>query len=202
MAFDDTRLPVDVEVGAKGGPNFKTTTIDLASGREQQNSDWSEFRLEADVGYGISKLEDLQAVRAFFIARRGKGRYFRFRDWQDYTLEDEPIGEGDGATTAFQIIKTYEPGASVPYTRRITRPVGSTVQVFVDGVLKTLTTHYTLNADTGVITFLSAPANATVITVTCEFDVPVRFNTDKCELTIEGFQAGVIPSLPIIERRE
>jgi uncharacterized protein (TIGR02217 family) len=199
--FDDVRLPEDVEVGAQGGPMFQTTIVALASGGEQRNQDWSEQRCEFDVGYGISTVDDLRAVLAFFYARRGRARGFRFRDWTDYQLTNEPIDVGDGVEDEFQIIKTYETSGPHSYGRRITRPVANTLLVYLDGVLKTLTTHYTLGAG-GVITFTSPPGNAVVISVSCEFDVPVRFDTDKFNMTLEGFEAGVVPSLPVVELRE
>ena len=199
--FDDVRLPEDVEIGAHGGPLFQTTIVALASGGEQRNQDWSEQRCEFDIGYGIQHLEDFEAVQSFFYGRRGRARGFRFKDWSDYQITDELIGTGDNTTTAFQIIKTYSDTAH-SYGRRITRPVASTVVVKVDDVLQTVTTDYTLAASTGIITFTSAPALDAEITVTAEFDVPCRFDTDKFDLSIDGFQAGVLQSLAIVELRE
>lgn len=202
MSFHDVRLPVDVEVGAVGGPMFKTTIIPMSSGTEQRNIDWSRQKMKWDVSYGISSLTDLDEVRDFFYARRGSGYGFRFKDWSDYQITLGQIGVGTGAQTAFQIVKIYELSGPLPFSRKITRPVASTVQVFKDGVLQTLTTHYTLNASTGVVTFVVAPAAAAVIRVTCEFDVPVRFDTDEYPLTVEAFNAGSLASLPVLELRE
>lgn len=196
LPFDDQRLPVDVEVGAHGGPKFQTTVTMLGNGSEQRNSDWSEQRCEFDVGYGISSFDDLAAVKAHFYARRGRWRSFPFKDWTDYTIEDEVIGTGTGAVSDFQITKTYEP-SGFPYVRDITRPVSGTLLVYINGVLKTLSTHYTVGL--GLIHFLSAPAAAAVITATCEFDIPMRYDTDKFDQVLEAFNAGSVPSLPLVE---
>ena len=34
-----------------------------------------------------------------------------------------------------------------------------------------------------------------------EFDVPVRFDSDKLEISLQGFRHGAIPSIPIVEVR-
>lgn len=200
--FDDVRLPEDIEIGAKGGPSFQTTVVPMGNGTEQRNADWVMQRNVFDVGYGIQSLSDVDTARAFFYGRRGRWRSFRFKDWQDFNLDNEVIGTGNAVTTAFQIIKTYD--STYPYVRNITRPVQSTVRVYKDGALQTLTTHYTLGTgiNSGVITFLVAPGMGVVITVTCEFDVPVRFDTDTFELTHTAFEAGEIMSLLLIEDRD
>lgn len=199
--FHDERLPVDIEIGARGGPSFQTTCIILNGGGEQRNQDWQEFRCKFDISYGIDSLDNLDEAYEFFIARRGRAHAFRFKDWKDYALDQELIGIGDGLTDTYQIIKTYEPSGQ-PYTRRITRPIAATTEVYVAGVLKTVTTDYTLDDDTGVITFTSDVANGAHVTVTCEFDVPCRFDTDEFVLTHEAFEAGNIQSLMLMEVRE
>lgn len=195
--FDDVRLPVDIEVGATGGPEWKTTIVDFSSGSEQRNQDWSEHRCTFDIGYGISNIDDLRAVLAFHYARRGRARPFRFKDWTDFNLQDEPIATGNGVLTDFQIIKTYESSGPNPYGRRITRPVASTLVVKVNGVVTTVT----LNA-LGMIHFSSPPANLSTITVTCEFDIPCRFDSDKLAINLEAFNAGSVANIIIQEVRE
>lgn len=199
--FDDVRLPEDVEIGARGGPKFQTTVTSLASGAEQRNQDWSEQRCEFDIGYGIQSLELFDEVRAFFYGRRGRARGFRFKDWSDYTLTDETIATGTGAQTVFPIIKTYEGSGPHSYGRRITRPVATGLVVKVNSIVQATPAAYTLGAG-GILTFVAAPGNGLLIKVTCDFDVPSRFDIDKFDLTIEAFEAGVLQSLPVVELRE
>lgn len=201
VAFDDVRLPEDVEVGAHGGPAFSTTVVTFSSGAEQRNADWQLVRHSFDVGYGIGNISDFETVRAFFFARRGKWRAFRFKHWDDYNCDAEVIGTGDGVEVDFQIIKNYETSGPFPYVRDITRPVSGTVKVFKNGVLQL--SGYTLNGTgSSNVHFTAAPANGVVITVTCEFDIPVRFDTDQFDFTFEGFDAGNVSGLSIIEVRD
>jgi uncharacterized protein (TIGR02217 family) len=45
------------------------------------------------------------------------------------------------------------------------------------------------------------PDEGVAITAGYEFDVPVRFDTDKLEVSLSGFQHGAIPNIPIVEIR-
>lgn len=196
-AFDDVRLPVDIEIDAEGGAGWQTTIVQLGNGGEQRNQDWEENRHSFDVGYGISSLADLRAVRDFHKGRRGRARAFRFKDWMDFELDAELIALGDTTETDFQIIKTYSPNSN-PYVRRITRPITSTVEVYLDGVLQTIATNYTLLAG-GIVHFLVAPGLGVEIRITCEFDIPMRFDIDAFRLRLEAFEAGTISGIMLIE---
>jgi len=200
MSFHDVRLPVDVERGAKGGPGFNTSIATLQSGKEQRNINWAQQRCGYDISYGIGSKQLYRQVLNFFYVRQGKAYGFRFKDWVDYQLTAEAIGTGNGVENEFQITKTYS-DAGGSYVRNIYKPVSGTVQVYLNGVLQTVTTHYTINHSTGIITFVTPPSNGVVVTVTCEFDVPVRFDTDSLDVTLQWIEAGQVQGIPLIELR-
>ena len=81
MAFDNIRLPVDIEQGAQFGPTFSTTVLQLSSGKEQRNQNRGRQLCAGDIAYGIQSKTDYMAVRTFFYARRGRARGFLFKDW-------------------------------------------------------------------------------------------------------------------------
>lgn len=206
ITIHEVRLPTDVERGAEFAPMFNTSIVELDGGAEQANINWTYPRFSGDISYGIQSITLLNTAIAFFYARRGRAYGFRFKDWADFTITDGTIGTGDGATAAFQIVKVYSDSV-LPFSRKITRPITAGLVVKVDGVTKTLTTHYTVSATTGIVTFTmgNIPTLAQVITVTCEFDVPVRFDTDRIPLIVEhaaGTGAAQIGKFPIIEVRE
>lgn len=211
MAFDDVRLPVDIEKGAVGGPSFNTTIVELASGNEQRNQMWSRERVNFDVAYGIQSKSDFDAVRSFFKARRGKARGFRFKDWSDYIATDSVLGTGDGVavtgppasrtgTAVYQLIKVYADTANA-YTRKITRPVSGTLSVKVAGVLKTEGTHYSVDYSTGIVTFvtLQIPLLGEQITASFNYDIPVRFDVDALNVTVQTENAFEVRSIQIKE---
>jgi uncharacterized protein (TIGR02217 family) len=208
MAFtfnDTTRFPDDIAYGSSGGPGFKTFVFEGHSGVEQRNQAWTLARGTWDVSYGIRDKVDMDTVRAFFHAHRGKLIGFRFKDWGDFTLTDENIGTGDGADATWQIIYTYSQGPTANnYVRTITKIVAATVTVEVNGTPVTEGTGATevaVDYDTGILTFGASaiPASGLAITVTLEFDVPVRFDTDTMASAHEGFETEAWGSIPIVE---
>ena len=205
VSFVDDRLPDQVERGANGGPRFNTTVLTLSGGDEQRNINWSQSRARYDIGYGIQTKEDFQDILDFFFVRQGRAIGFRFKDWADFqipaagsTAISQQIGLGDGSNTTFQIIRTYTVNAT-SFNRIIKKPVAGTVAVYVNNVLQS--SGFTVDNNTGIITFTVAPTSGAIVGVACEFDVPVRFDSDSLDIALETFEAGAIPSIPVIEVR-
>jgi uncharacterized protein (TIGR02217 family) len=211
MAFHEIRFPLEIAFGAVGGPERRTDIVVLGSGAEERNARWAHSRRSFNAGYGIKSLDDLHAVIAFFEERRGRLYGFRFRDPSDWkscppgqatTALDQPIGIGTGTLAAFQLVKVYG-SAHAPWSRAITKPVAGTVKIAVAGAPKSVGTQVTIDTATGIITFLAGhiPAAGAAVTAGYEFDVPVRFDTDKLEIDVKGFRHGAIPAIPLIEVR-
>lgn len=189
--FHEVRLPEGISKGAVGGPGFKTTVLELASGKEQRNMEWAKARAEYDVAYGVKTQHELDVIRDFFYGRRGRAFGFRFKDWSDYKMPLGSIGQTDGTTNKFQVFKQY--GDIFNYYRRdLAKLVDGTVHVLLDGIeLQKGTTPDRIQIDinTGIITLGSALAVTTgkLLQVTCEFDVPVRFDVDQINATLEDY---------------
>lgn len=210
MIFHEIRFPTAISRGSQGGPERRTDVVTLGSGFEERNARWADSRRSYNAGYGIKSIDDLHAVIAFFEERRGRLTGFRWRDQTDCKScqpsqspapTDQTIGTGDGVRSTFQLVKVYG-SAFAPWTRTIAKPVDGTVHVAVAGVAQppgTLTIDHT----SGLITFLPGhiPSLGATITAGFEFDVPVRFDTDKLEISLQGFTHGAIPHIPIIEVR-
>ena len=96
MAFHAVRFPLDVALGARGGPERVTDVVTLASGREERNSRWAHSRRRYNAGYGVKSRADMQAVLAFFEERRGRFHSFLWRDALDSS--SSATGAGDSAT--------------------------------------------------------------------------------------------------------
>ncbi len=211
MSFHEVRFPTDIARGSSGGPERRTDVVVLGSGYEERNSRWADSRRSYNAGYGVKSLDDLHQVIAFFEERRGRLYGFRWRDPADYKScapqrlpaeTDQTIGLGDGSTLYFQLIKSYG-SDTLPWSRTISKPVEGSVLVAVDGVLQDEGTKHIIDTTTGIVRFLSghAPANGAILTAGFEFDVPVRFDTDKLEIDVQGVRHGTIPNIPIVEVR-
>ena len=199
-SFVETQFPTDIAYGATGGPEFSTDIVETFGGYEQRNINWSASRGRWDVSSGIKTLSQLETLIAFFRARQGKAVGFRFKDWSDYSVTAGNIGTGDNSETDFQLRKQYTSG-SVTVNRAITKPVAGSYTIYVDAAEQTETTHYTLDTATGIVSFVSAPADSAVITADFEFDVPVRFDTDSLGISIDTYQLGQWGNIPIVEIR-
>ena len=202
--FHEVRFPTDIARGARGGPARLTEIVTLASGREHRNARWADSRRRYDAGLGIRTLDALHAVLTFFEERRGRLIGFRFRDRTDDrscapsqqpSPTDQHIGTGDGIAKSFVLSKSY--GTANPYRRAITKPVGGTVRIALGGA--EITSGIAVDATSGVVTFAVAPANGIAVTAGFRFDVPVRFDTDHLEIDLAAFEAGEVPSCPLIE---
>ena len=64
-----------------------------------------------------------------------------------------------------------------------------------------LSSGWTVDTTTGIVTFSAPPAAGVVITAGFEFDVPVRFDTDELPITLDIERMGSIASIPLIEIR-
>ncbi|MGE8941222.1 phage distal tail protein, Rcc01695 family [Leptospira interrogans] len=209
MSFHEVRFPTEISRGAVGGPERRTDVVVLGSGREERNSRWAHSRRSYNAGYGVKSLDDLHEVIAFFEERRGRLYGFRWRDHADWkscppqhtpSAVDQVIGVGDGATSSFRLRKIYG-SAHAPWTRDIIKPVADSVMIAIDGMM--VTEGVTVDPATGIMTFDAehVPESGAEITAGFVFDVPVRFDTDKLEISLQGFQHGAIPNIPIVEVR-
>ena len=207
MAFHEVRFPDNISRGARGGPERRTQIVELASGDEERNASWANSRRRYDVAYGIRRADDLASVVAFFEARNGRLHGFRFKDWGDHksclpsgtpSPTDQSIGTGNGATTAFQLAKRYASGSQT-WVRTIAKPVAGSVAVAMNGTPQA--SGWSVDTTTGVITFTTAPGSGVAVTAGFEFDVPVRFDTDVHDVTLDLERLGSITSIPLLEIR-
>ena len=209
MNFHEIRFPTRLSFGATGGPERRTEIVTLANGFEERNTPWEHSRRHFDAGAGLRSLDDLSKILAFFEARRAQLYGFRWKDWTDYKScthsqaidpLDQELGRGDGVTRTYKLQKTYVSGEQ-SYVRPILKPVSGTVRVALAGDPKVETLEYTVNNATGEITFVDPPDIDVRVTAGFEFDVPVRFASDRIAASVATFNAGEVPSIPVIEVR-
>lgn len=211
MSFHEVQFPVDISYGSSGGPGFRTSIVEMDSGREQRVARWGSARRSYNVAEGVKTLDQLSELITFYIARQGPAHGFRYKDWFDFTTAsnhrsaptatDVVIGTGDGSETQFQLIKKYTSGITTR-TRTLNKPIANTVLVAFDGTPQP--SGWTVDDTTGIITFTSAPSADVVITAGCEFDVPVRFGSEVDEalaFNYEAFDSGST-QVPLVEIKD
>ena len=82
--------------------------------------------------------------------------------------------------------------------RLITKPVLDSLLLAANGT-EFLPSEYSLNGQTGQVTFNVPPVSSAIISAGFEFDVQVRFDTDQLDLALEAFGAGQAANIPLIE---
>ena len=209
MSFHEVRFPAALSFGSSGGPERRTEIVTLANGLEERNAPWSQSRRRYDAGVAMRSLDDIEALLAFFEARQGQLYGFRWKDWSDYRSclpsltiahTDQLLARGDGDTRAFQITKTYRSGLQ-EHRRVISKPVAGTVRVGVNGTEQREGVNFEVDTATGLLTLDEAPIPGAEVTAGYEFDVPVRFDTDRITTSVAAFRAGDMPSVPVVELR-
>ncbi|MCP5039082.1 MAG: DUF2460 domain-containing protein [Rhodobacteraceae bacterium] len=209
MSFHEERFPPNLSFGSVGGPERRTEIVTLANGFEERNTPWAHSRRRYDAGVGMRSLDDVETLIAFFEARRGQLYGFRWKDWSDFksclpndepAFEDQLIAWGDGVKTEFQLIKTYKSGQH-DYARPIEKPVVGSLKVGIQGDALVETIHFEVDEMTGIITFGTPPDTGAEVTAGFEFDVPVRFDTDRIQTSVASFKAGDVPNVPVVEVR-
>jgi uncharacterized protein (TIGR02217 family) len=181
------RFPDVIAAGAVGGHGlWNTTIITHQGGYETPNLDWQDARGEWNVARAIELTETHELARSHYYKARGMYHRFRFKDWLDFLCPRTGTDKGrlTGTTTTWQINKVYGTDeATFEYIRPLKRIVAGSEQIWLNGVARTRTTHYTIDNDTGIVTSLASWSGGT-LEVSCEYDVLCRYDTPAFKPTL------------------
>lgn len=202
MGYHHVLLPANFSVGSRVGPRYRTLVVPTDNGTEYRTQRFSIPLYRYDIARNVQTDDDIADLLTFFHARQGAT--YAFLAWDDTDHSTEPdhqtapaaassiptVGTGDAAETQYQLTKIYTDGTfsqSVP----VTKPIPGTVVVLVNGTEKTEGSDYSVNYETGVITFAlgSLPGIGDTVSAGCQYYRVVRFGeeTDRW-LNIEGEQ--------------
>ena len=80
------------------------------------------------------------------------------------------------------------------------KPVSGTLRIAVAGD-EASPDDFSFDDVAGTVVFAAGavPAAGQAVTAGYEFDVPVRFDTERIEIGLHSFKAGQIPSIPLME---
>ncbi|RJG46434.1 DUF2460 domain-containing protein [Mesorhizobium sp. DCY119] len=205
--LEDQLFPVHVSSGTAGGPDWPAEIVELSSGHEERNTRISQPRRTYDARYGVRTQNELYEVLELYYVAMGRLKGFRLKDWSDYrsraphqvpTHTDQDLGTGNGSNRQFQLIKRYARGAH-EFFRPIRKPVAGTVRIGLNGAQ--LSSGWSLDAATGIVTFTAAPAAGASLTWGGEFHVPVRFDCRLDQISHRTATIGDIPSILLKEIR-
>lgn len=203
-------FPTGIGFGSIATSTWNKRRVSTAAGYAQTNQLFSKALMKFDVAAGVKSLDDCHELLRFFNVMQANDAVVLFTDKTDFkscapqqsaAFTDSRFGTGDGATTIFQLKKRYSAGG-LNYDRKITRPISGTVTIGKAGVLQTLTTDYTINHDTGLVTFTSPPAGGAALTAGFHFYVPVDFIDSSLDWVLTKFKAGTLDGIILEEVQE
>lgn len=217
--YDDIIMPKCARFGSRTTPTVAVDQIFFDSGYDATNARWSQYLRTLTLDYLKQNIE-FEEIARIFLSLGGRANSFLARDWSDWnttqgkmeegaestlTHTDQPLrntvtgaSSGDGTTTTFQMIKAYSAG-SASHQRIIQKPEAATVKIGKGGALQTLTTDYTFDAATGIVTFAVAPGNGIECSWGGAFYVPVRFASEQLPI---GLETNILQSADQIELQE
>jgi uncharacterized protein (TIGR02217 family) len=187
IKFSQQVFPADISYGMAGGPEYSTDVIVAKSGAEQRNINWGRPKYRYNVAYGVRTKEQLDKLICFFRSHKGKAIGLRFKDWVDYKARNQRLRELDGSN--FQLVKYYEQDMRI-----ITKPVKDSVVIRLNGKKFT---DYIIDYDSGIVTLGKEIKGD--LRADFEFDVPVRFDTDRLVSTIESYGVYSWQEIPLLE---
>lgn len=205
-SFHDISFPAKIARGAVGGPHRQTSVQTRANGIEARNIALLHSRRRWEIATAGSSLDELHELLNFFEARMGRAYAFRFCDPLDCksclpsatpNFANQAIGIGNGTATIFQLTKKYGDNIN-EYVRPIKLPILGSVQIGVAGVLRAANT-FSVNYQTGEVTFNAAPASGAIISAGFLFDNMVRFDNDALEMAMDSASTGRINSIALVE---
>ncbi len=175
-------------------PRFATRIQRAISGRElraldQPNPIWTwtltysllrdkwDARGGAGPGAGY---DELRTLMGFFLAQQGSFAPFLFEDPSDSSLVGQFLGTGDGSTAAWQLVR--EMGAALPgggFYEPVTAP-NTVTNIYFNGVVQS-PAGYTVDPDTGLVTFTAPPPAGQAVSADFTYYFRVRFSDDTAE---------------------
>ena len=168
--------------GWQGGPEFKTTIVEMRNGWERRNGEIAYARHSFNIPFSNISPADYASIKQLHLIARGRLHNFKFIDELDSDAENEVFATGDGVQTVFQLRKLSTLDG-VSYDRNVYVPLPGVV-VTNNGVLASPTIDY----DRGLVTFAGAPGNGNALRWTGRFAMWVRFNQDDLPFSIENLR--------------
>lgn len=179
-------------------PTWATRKQTSISGREVAVADYLNPRWLFTVSYSVLHDEvfgsfdsELRTLMDFVNERMGGFDTFLFTDPTDFEITGQFIGQGDGTTTQYQLIRQLVPGGFAEF---ITAP-NTVSNVYVNGI----PTTFTVNNSTGVVTITGGtPGVGLNITADFTYYFRVRFATDTLGFSRFNFAMWELKELKMI----
>lgn len=193
--FDEIRLPEEITYNSTRGPEYVTSVYENETHVEHRVLRTPVGRLRYVIHKDLLTIDMIKALEVFMRGRKGRTYGFRYKDWEEYQLTDEPLD--NNGTVTLQLIKTYN-DAIRPEVRKIVKPVAGTVTLKKNGVEFASAGNWSIDNTTGIITLNTTWVGST-FTWSGQFDTPVRFASDRMSWTREALNIHNWSSIELVE---
>lgn len=186
MARINAVLDEAVDYGFSGGPRYKTNIGEYPNGFEDRDSGWKYPKHEFSASFGDIPDENRDYIIAGFHVCAGRKHSIKFKDWNDFTIEDQVIQVLPGTADPIQLYKTYAPfGPTYVRVRAIQAFAYCNI---VDELGNPVAG--TLDTETGIFTPDNEWTTQEYRIASAEFYVWVRYDDDYNEMTINSWRAN------------
>jgi uncharacterized protein (TIGR02217 family) len=183
-------FPICPAFGFTSAPDYSVTIVERSGGVRSVNRNWYyPLHTYSAVPIGDRDEQDIYRIQKFWHAIGGRSGRFLFDDGTDNhtgdtpetatTRSDQPVMlDANDSPPQWQLFKLYEDDTVVPgfqQLRIIQKPRAVLLAIndvpIVEGVA------YTIDYDTGIVTFSVEPESSDAVTWGGTFYVPVMFET-------------------------
>ena len=187
-------------------PTFQTRIQRAASGRELRALDYPyplwQFTLVFDLlrDNPAAGYDELRTLMGFFMLCQGAFGTFLFRDPSDDRVAGQQIGVGNASTTVFQLQRAM--GTTLPgdgFQEPILAP-NVVSAVYLNGITQSQAS-YSVDPNTGLVTFVTAPASGLIICADFSYYFRCRFVEDSYVFENFMFQLWQLKKLTFISVR-
>jgi len=187
-------------------PTFQTRIQRAVSGRELRALDYPyplwQFTLVFDLlrDNPAAGYDELRTLMGFFMLCQGAFGTFLFRDPCDDQVTGQEIGVGNASTTVFQLLRAM--GATLPGGGFLEPVVAPNVvsAVYRDGITQS-PGNYSVDPNTGLVTFSTAPGSGLIITADYSYYFRCRFVDDSYAFENFMFRLWQLKKLTFISVR-
>ncbi|MGV2830578.1 DUF2460 domain-containing protein [Myxosarcina sp. GI1(2024)] len=214
MTYSGFELTIPVLPIETFTPEFQTTIIEAQEGYEKRIARRSEYRAKFSFESFILTEEQLTDLEEFFDSVSGTLDTFKYKssieykatkDFEEYYLGSDYYVHSRGRAylrpdgTTYQLVKSYGVGGDNGDTsgyKTLKHIDLSTLEIYVDD---TQVFDFTVDGDTGVITFGTQPSSDAIVSFSCEYYHEVRFENKELEATLIAPGEYRISNLKLIE---
>ncbi len=187
-------------------PIFQTRIQRAVSGRELRALDYPYPLWQFTLVFAflrdnpVSGFDELRTLLGFYLSSQGAYGEFLFEDPSDFQVAGQYIGTGDSSVSILQLQRTM--GTALPnggFVEPIVAP-NLVSAVYFDGIIQS-PSGYSVDPDTGLLTFAIPPATGLVITADFSYWFRCRFVDDSYDFENFMYRLWQLKKLTFISVR-